>query len=83
MTKITCPQCGHHIFNLDSQPNGQSAGATSSPPAAAPSQPSCPQHGPMTFHDAKTKPDGKRVSARYSCDVKIGDEFCPTKAVWL
>lgn len=52
-------------------------------PQNAATVPSCPQHGPMTFHPAKDKPDGKHISARYSCDVKINNEFCPTRPKWI
>lgn len=56
------------------------------PPVAAappPAQPSCPQHGPMTYHAPGTSKQGKALSARYSCDQKVDGEFCPTKPVWL
>lgn len=56
---------------------------TSAPVQTTTPLPQCPQHGAMTFHPSKTKPDGKQVSARYSCDVKTNDVYCPTRPVWL
>lgn len=57
--------------------------AVAQPIAPPPAAPQCPTHGAMTYHAAKTKPDGKQVSARYSCDEKINGGYCPTRPVWL
>lgn len=79
MTAITCPNCGHHIFNLSDSP-GQSAGATSSPPAAVPSSapagttPTC-KHGAMFFKSGTNK-SGKPYSG-YFCS----EDDC--KPVWV
>ena len=67
---------------VDYQQNGELPGP---PPAQVVAlEHVCVEHGAMTFHAARTKPDGTNVSARYSCDQKMPDNsYCPTKAVWL
>lgn len=54
------------------------------PQAEAQGVPSCPSHGPMTYHAAGPNKAGtKQLSASYRCDHKDGDTFCPTKPKWL